>query len=145
MKSICMSPLLRGHGQIMQNTDGFERDWRDWELARPRHRDIYPSGLVLGRGTLLADFGKEGLAARGLTFDGKEARVLSLLSAAYREPRSHPRSAGRQGPRPEGQRDWVDMFREAAKTEASRKPVTRGQEHGTAPSRSPPLPFNRAR
>ena len=55
------------------------------------------------------------------------------------------KARGVKVPDTERQRDWVDMFREAAKTETSRKPVTRGQEHGTAPSRSPPLPFNRAR
>jgi hypothetical protein len=44
------------------------------------------AGLVLGRSTLLAEFGKEGLAARGLAFDGKEARLLSLLTAAFAAP-----------------------------------------------------------
>jgi hypothetical protein len=44
------------------------------------------AGLVLGRGTLLAEFGKEGLAAGGLALDRNEARVLSLLTVAYREP-----------------------------------------------------------
>jgi hypothetical protein len=41
------------------------------------------AGVVLGRGTLLAEFEKKGLAPHGLAFNGEEARVLSLLSAAY--------------------------------------------------------------
>jgi hypothetical protein len=44
------------------------------------------AGLVLGRGTLLAEFGKEGPAARGLAFDREEARLLSLLTAAFAAP-----------------------------------------------------------
>jgi hypothetical protein len=71
----------------MQNTDAFERDWRDRRVRRPLRREMTftQAGLVLGRGTLLAEFGNEGLA-RGLAFDGEEARLLSLLTAAYREP-----------------------------------------------------------
>ena len=72
----------------MQNTDAFERDWRDKGLGRPLHRAMTftQAGLVLGRGTLLAEFEKKGRATGGLAFDGEEARVLSLLTAAYREP-----------------------------------------------------------
>ena len=72
----------------MQNTDAFERDWHEGRVGRPLHREMTftQSGLVLGRGTILAEFGKEGLAAGGLAFDGEEARLLSLLTAAYREP-----------------------------------------------------------
>jgi hypothetical protein len=72
----------------MQNTDAFERDWREWRLGRPLHREMTftQAGVVLGRGTLLAEFRTEGRAARGLAFDGEEARLLSLLTAAYREP-----------------------------------------------------------
>jgi hypothetical protein len=72
----------------MQNTYAFERDWRDRGLGRPLRREMTftHAGLVLGRGTILAEFGKEGLAARGLAFDGEEARLLSLLTAAYRQP-----------------------------------------------------------
>jgi hypothetical protein len=72
----------------MQNTDAFERDWRDRGLGRPLHRAMTftQAGLVLGRGTLLAEFEKKGRATGGLAFDGEEARVLSLLTAAYREP-----------------------------------------------------------
>jgi hypothetical protein len=72
----------------MQNTDVFERDWRDRGLGRPLHREITftQAGLVLGRGTLLAELEKKGRAAGGLAFDGEEARILSLLTAAYREP-----------------------------------------------------------
>jgi hypothetical protein len=44
------------------------------------------AGLALGRGTILAEFERKGRAAGGLAFDGKEARILSLLTAAYREP-----------------------------------------------------------
>jgi hypothetical protein len=71
----------------MQNIDALERDWRDRKLGRPLHREMTftQAGLALGRGTLLAEFEKEGLA-RGLAFDGEEARLLSLLTAAYREP-----------------------------------------------------------
>jgi hypothetical protein len=72
----------------MQNTDAFERDWRDGGLGRFLRREMTftQAGLVLGRSTLLAEFGKEGLAARGLAFDGKEARLLSLLTAAFAAP-----------------------------------------------------------
>ncbi len=72
----------------MQNTDAFERDWRDRGLGRPLHREMTFTkvGLVLGRGTLLAEFGKEGLVPRGLAFDGEEARLLSLLTAAFAAP-----------------------------------------------------------
>jgi hypothetical protein len=44
------------------------------------------AGLALGRGTILAEFEKKGRAAGGLALDGEEARLLSLLTAAYREP-----------------------------------------------------------
>lgn len=72
----------------MRNTNAFERDWRDRGLGRRLHREMTftQAGLVLGRGTLLAEFGKEGLASRGLAFDGEEARVLSLLTAVYGKP-----------------------------------------------------------
>ncbi|HEY4846949.1 MAG TPA: hypothetical protein VIH87_03930 [Methylocella sp.] len=72
----------------MQNTYAFERDWRDRGVGRPLHRAMTftHSGLVLGRGTILAEFGKEGLAARGLAFDGEEARLLSLLTATFAAP-----------------------------------------------------------
>jgi hypothetical protein len=71
----------------MQNTDAFERDWHDRGLGCPLHREMTftQAGLVLGRGTLLAEFEKKG-PAHGLAFDGKEARIFSLLTAAYREP-----------------------------------------------------------
>ena len=54
----------------MQDTDAFERDWRHRGLGRPLHREMTftQAGLVLGRGTLLAEFEKEGLAARGLAY-----------------------------------------------------------------------------
>ena len=72
----------------MQNIDAFERDWRDRGLGRPLHREMTftEAGLALGRGTILAEFEKKGRAARGLALDGNEARLLSLLTAAYREP-----------------------------------------------------------
>jgi hypothetical protein len=44
------------------------------------------AGLALGRGTILAKFEREGRAAGGLSLDDTEARLLSLLTAAYREP-----------------------------------------------------------
>jgi hypothetical protein len=44
------------------------------------------AGLALGRGTILAKFEREGRAAGGLALDDTEARLLSLLTAAYREP-----------------------------------------------------------
>jgi hypothetical protein len=71
----------------MQNTDAFEQDWRDRELGRPLHREMTFSraGLVLGRGTILAEFETEGLA-RGLAFDGEEARLLSVLTATFAAP-----------------------------------------------------------
>jgi hypothetical protein len=74
--------------KIMQNTDAFERDWRDRGLGRPLHREMTftQAGLVLGRRTLLAEFEKKGRTARGLAFDGKEARILSLLTAAFAAP-----------------------------------------------------------
>jgi hypothetical protein len=72
----------------MQKTDAFERDWRDRSLGRPLHREMTftQAGLVLGRGTLLAEFGKEGLAAGSLAFDSEEARILSLLTATFAVP-----------------------------------------------------------
>jgi hypothetical protein len=72
----------------MQNIDAFERAWRHWGLGRPLRREMTftQAGLALGRGTLLAQFEKNGLAAGSLALDGNEARVLSLLAAAYREP-----------------------------------------------------------
>ncbi len=71
----------------MQNTDAFERDWRDRGLARPLHREMAftQAGLALGRGTILAEFEKKGRAC-GLAFDGEEARLLSLLTAAFAAP-----------------------------------------------------------
>jgi hypothetical protein len=72
----------------MQDTDAFERDWRDRGLGRPLHREMTftQAGLVLGRGTLVAEFEKKGWAAGGLALDGQEARLHSLLTAAYGEP-----------------------------------------------------------
>ncbi|MGB6175647.1 MAG: hypothetical protein WBF43_04760, partial [Methylocella sp.] len=72
----------------MQNTDAFEQDWREWGLGRPLHREMTftQAGVVLGRGTLLAEFEKKGRAARGLAFDGEEARLLSLMTAAFAAP-----------------------------------------------------------
>jgi hypothetical protein len=72
----------------MQNTDAVVRDWRDRGLGRPLHRAMTftQAGLVLGRGTLLAEFEKKGRAAGGLDFDGNEARILSLLTAAFAAP-----------------------------------------------------------
>jgi hypothetical protein len=57
----------------VQNTDAFERDWRDRGLGRPLHREMTftQAGLVLGRGTLLAEFEKKDRAAGGLAFDGE--------------------------------------------------------------------------
>jgi hypothetical protein len=71
----------------MQNTGAFERDWRDRGLGGPLHRAMTftQAGLVLGRGTLLAEFEKKGRAC-GLAFDGEEARLLSLLTAAFAAP-----------------------------------------------------------
>ena len=72
----------------MHKTDAFERDWHDRTVGRPLHREMTftQAGVALGRGTILAEFGKEGRAAGGLALDGEEARLLSLLTAAYREP-----------------------------------------------------------
>ncbi|MGH6813216.1 MAG: hypothetical protein ACREDM_13075 [Methylocella sp.] len=71
----------------MQDTDVLDRHWRDEGLSRPLRRAMTftQAGLVLGRGTLLAEFEKERLA-RGLALDGNEARLLSLLTAAHGEP-----------------------------------------------------------
>jgi hypothetical protein len=77
----------------MQAADVLDQDWRDGGLSRPFHRAMTftQGGLVLGRGTLLAAFAKEGGGKgwRGtshLTLDGHETRVLSLLTVAYGEP-----------------------------------------------------------
>jgi hypothetical protein len=72
----------------MQNTDAFERDWHDRRVGRPLHREMTftQAGLALGRGTILAEFERKGRAAGGLALDREEARLLSLLTAAYREP-----------------------------------------------------------
>jgi hypothetical protein len=72
----------------MQNTDAFERDWRDRRVGSPLHREMTftQAGLALGRATILAEFEKKGRAAGRLAFDGNEARLLSLLTAAYGEP-----------------------------------------------------------
>ncbi|MGH6810893.1 MAG: hypothetical protein ACREDM_00635 [Methylocella sp.] len=82
-----VSALLRGRGAIMQDTDVLDRHWRDEGLTRLLHRALTftQAGLVLGRGTLLAEFEKKRLA-RGLALDGDEARVLSLLTAAHDKP-----------------------------------------------------------
>ncbi|MGH6852610.1 MAG: hypothetical protein ACREDJ_05300, partial [Methylocella sp.] len=87
MSPICMSPPFAGHGEIMQDTDVLDRRWRDEGLGRPLLRALTFSqaGLALGRGTLLAQFEKKRLA-RHLALDGNEARVLSLLTAAYGKP-----------------------------------------------------------
>jgi hypothetical protein len=71
----------------MQETDVLDRHWRGEGLSRPFHRALTftQAGLVLGRGTLLADFDKERLAD-GLAVEGNEARVLSILTAAYDKP-----------------------------------------------------------
>jgi hypothetical protein len=72
----------------MHNTDAFERDWHDRRVGRPLHREMTftQAGLALGRGTILAEFERKGRAAGGLALDGTEARLLSLLTAAYHEP-----------------------------------------------------------
>ncbi len=72
----------------MQNTDAFERDWREWGLGLPLRREMTftQAGLALGRGMVLAEFERKGRAAGGLALDRNEARILSLLAAAYREP-----------------------------------------------------------
>jgi hypothetical protein len=70
----------------MQDTDAFERDWRDRGLPLHREMTFTQAGLALGRGTILAEFERNGRAARGLALDGEDARLLSLLAAAYREP-----------------------------------------------------------
>ena len=72
----------------MQNTGALEQDWRDRGLGRPLHREMTftQAGLALGRGTILAEFERKGRAVGGLALDGTEARLLSLLMAAYREP-----------------------------------------------------------
>jgi hypothetical protein len=44
------------------------------------------AGLALGRGTILAEFERKGRVAGGLALDGKEARLLSLLTAAFAAP-----------------------------------------------------------
>jgi hypothetical protein len=71
----------------MQDTDAVERDWRDRGLGRPLHREMTFTqvGLVLGRGTILAEFEKKS-RARGLAFDGEDARLLSLLTATFATP-----------------------------------------------------------
>jgi hypothetical protein len=65
-----------------------ERDWCGKGLGSPFHRAMTftQAGLVLGRGTPVAEFEMERLAAGGLALDGFEARVLSLLAAAYGKP-----------------------------------------------------------
>ncbi len=76
----------------MQDTDVLDRDWRDEGLSHPLHRAMTftQDGLVLGRGTLLAEFEKDGRGkgreTSHLLLDGHEARLLSLLTAAYGEP-----------------------------------------------------------
>jgi hypothetical protein len=71
----------------MQDTEVLDRHWRDEGLSRSLHRALTftQAGLVLGRGTLVAEFEKERLAARGLALDGS-ARLLSLLTAAHGKP-----------------------------------------------------------
>jgi hypothetical protein len=77
---------LRGR-EIIQDTDVLDQHWHDEGLSRPLHRALTftHAGLVLERGTLLAEFEKE-RPARGLALDGNEARILSLLTAAHGEP-----------------------------------------------------------
>jgi hypothetical protein len=73
----------------MQETDILERNWRVAGLGHPLHRAMTftQAGVVLGRGiTLLAEFERNGRVSSGLAFDGEEARVLSLLTAAYGKP-----------------------------------------------------------
>ena len=72
----------------MQDTDVLDRHWCDEGLGRPLRRSLTFSqaGLMLGRGTLLAEFEKERRAARTLALDGNEARLLSLLTAAHGKP-----------------------------------------------------------
>lgn len=83
-----VSAFCRGVENSCKKSDAFERDWRDRSLGRPLHREMTftQAGLVLGRGTLLAEFGKEGLAAGSLAFDSEEARILSLLTATFAVP-----------------------------------------------------------
>jgi hypothetical protein len=71
----------------MQNIDALERDWRDRKLGRPLHREMTftEAGVVPGRGTILAEFEKKS-RARGLAFDGEDARLLSLLTATFATP-----------------------------------------------------------
>jgi hypothetical protein len=44
------------------------------------------AGIALGRGTILAEFEKKGRGTGSLALDGNEARILSLLTAAFDAP-----------------------------------------------------------
>jgi hypothetical protein len=70
----------------MHNTDAFERDWHDRRVPLHREMTFTQAGLALGRGTILAEFEKKGRAAGSLALDSEEARLHSLLTAAYRKP-----------------------------------------------------------
>ncbi|PZR86657.1 MAG: hypothetical protein DLM68_09455 [Hyphomicrobiales bacterium] len=77
----------------MEDTEVLDRHWRDEGLSHPLHRAMTftQAGLALGRGTLLAAFPKDGggKGRRGtshLSLDGRDARVVSLLTAAYDKP-----------------------------------------------------------
>ena len=46
----------------MHNADALESDWHDRKVGRPLHREMTftQAGLALGRGALLADYGRKG-------------------------------------------------------------------------------------
>jgi hypothetical protein len=63
-----VSAFCGGVERSLQSTAAFERDWREWGLGRPLHREMTftEAGVLLGRGTLIAEFEKKGRAACGL-------------------------------------------------------------------------------
>jgi hypothetical protein len=64
--------------------DELQTAWRSHQMATPLEPAMafQPSGLVLGAGTLLASVDRYG-DDRSIHIDGAEARLLTLLAAAY--------------------------------------------------------------
>src|SRR5262249_15565833 len=84
--------FCEGYGEIMQDSGTLDRVWRHSGSA-PFYATMTftDAGLFLGWGTLLAAFAKNGRnkgqrAASQIFSDSHEARLLSLLTAAYGRP-----------------------------------------------------------
>ncbi len=72
----------------MQADDEIFADWVNWRCGAPLHESMTfaNAGLLLGRGTLLAAFGKYARGAASDPINGNEARIVALLTGTFGRP-----------------------------------------------------------